>query len=128
MDEYFDCGRADNVPEKIETGHVRTIAITNDNAVLVGIKGILKYRLVGHPDAVYMVIYFENPYYGHNYHNVRFWNDNVSECDLYARIPKIDTKDVATTHWADSVYGAAKMTVGNNPTISIGLTAGKLLV
>jgi hypothetical protein len=123
--EYFDCGMTDNVHEKIETGQVRTIAVTNSNA---GVKGIFKYRLVDHPDNVYMVIYFENPYHGRSYHNVRFWNDNVSEYDLYVRIPKIDTKDVGTTHWADSVYGASSMTGGSNSSMGIGLTAGKLLV
>lgn len=126
MGEYFDCGRKDSVPETIESGQVRSIAVRNCDGELMGVKGILKYKLAGHPEGVYMTIYFENPYYGRNYHNVQFWHDDVTDNELYLRIHKVNTENVARTHWSHSIYGASSMTDGNNSSMGIGLSAGKL--
>lgn len=92
------------------------------------VKGILRYNLVAHPDGVYMIIYFDNPYNGCNYHNVQFWNDNVaSNGELYVRILKVDTENIAETHWANYIYGSSLMTDGNDSTLDIALWAGKSL-
>lgn len=124
MGEHFQRGRPDNVPERIDHGQIKTIAVRNRNWSLRGVKGILKYKVVGQRDGVYMTMYFENLFLGHCYHNIQFSNDEVSDYDLYVRIPKSDSIDFGTTDWHDCVYGASSMTGGRNSAMGIGLSSG----